>query len=199
MPNFIGNQFKKPTGFWGKIISFMMKKGNRSAYDKIISELEIRPNDKILEIGYGHGLGIDQICSNFDCHVTGIDFSELMFREAQKRNKKHIGNKKVELHYGDFLSSELSSDQYDKTFCINVIYFWNELDKPFSKIKAELKNDGIFCIYMAHRDNLKKLKFTADDIFSKYSIEQVVKELELSGFREISYRYDNGYIIKCKK
>ncbi len=199
MTNFIGNQFRKPDGFWGKIISFVMKKGNSFIYDKVISELEIKQNDKILEIGYGHGLGIDKICSNFDCHITGIDFSELMFKEAKKRNKKHIDNKKVELYFGDFIDFELEANQYDKIFCINVIYFWSELDKPFSKIKDGLKNDGVFCIYMAHRDNLKKLKFTTDDIFNKYTIEQVVGDLESLGFRDISYKYDNGYLIKCKK
>ena len=111
MLRFIGNQFRKPTGFFGKIISKIMIKGNSSAYDKIIAELDIKQKDKILEIGYGHGLGIDIISSNYDCFLSGIDFSELMFKEATKRNKKHIANKKADLYYGDFLTSETISNQ----------------------------------------------------------------------------------------
>jgi cyclopropane fatty-acyl-phospholipid synthase-like methyltransferase len=195
----IGNQFRKPSGLLGKVVSKIMKKGNISAYNKIIPALDIIQNDKILEIGYGHGLGIDMISSDFDCFVSGIDFSELMFKEASKRNKKHIENNKVELHYGDFLSFEMNSNQYDKVFCINVIYFWNQLDKPFTKIYTGLKDDGIFCMYMAHRDNLKKMKFTKDDIFNKYTIDQVVDQLKLSGFMDIHFDYNNGYLIKCRK
>jgi len=199
MLSFIGNQFKKPEGFGGKVISFMMKNANKIAYNKVIQILDISQNDRILEIGYGPGIGIDMIASSIDCHVTGIDFSELMFLEAQKRNITHLENKKVDLHFGDFLNYESGGNYYDKIFCINVIYFWDNLEKPFLKIKSELKDGGVFCIYMAHRDNLKKMKFTKDDIFNKYSIMQVTDELKSAGFANIEYRYDNGYLITCRK
>lgn len=199
MLRLIGNQFRKPTGFLGRIIAKLMVKGNSYAYDKIIAELEIKQNDRIFEIGYGHGLGIDRILSNYDCFISGIDFSELMFKQAVKRNRKHIDNKKVELYYGDFLTSEIISNQFDKVFCINVIYFWDKLDDPFLKIKTGLKEGGTFCIYMAHRDDLKKMKFTKDEIFNKYTIEQVIDKLKQSGFNDISHKYDKGYLIKCRK
>ena len=127
MLRFIGKQFRKPTGFLGKIISRIMIRGNRVAYDKIIPDLAIAPNDKILEIGYGHGLGIGMIASGYHCTVTGIDFSELMFREASQRNKKHIDQKKVDLYLGDFLTTDMGSNNFDKVFCINVIYLFNHI------------------------------------------------------------------------
>jgi cyclopropane fatty-acyl-phospholipid synthase-like methyltransferase len=196
---FIANQFKKPTGFFGKIISKLMKKGNSYVYDKLIPALEINPKDHILEIGYGPGIGVDRILQHYDCFVSGIDFSELMFKEASVRNRNHIENKKAELTYGDFLSSNLNPHQYDKIFCINVIYFWDTLDEPFRKVKSELKEGGIFCLYMAHRDDLNRLKFTSDDVFNKYTIDQVIQCLQSSGFKDISYEVDRGYIIKCRK
>lgn len=52
---------------------------------------------------------------------------------------------------------------------------------------------------MAHKDKLNKLKFT-QDIFNKYSIEQVVDKLEFTGFKEINYCLkDIGYLVKCRK
>jgi len=195
----IGNQFKKPSGLLGKVISKVMIKGNGPQYDKIIPELEIRQHDRILEIGYGPGLGVDRISSMYDCYVSGIDFSELMLRIATKRNKKHIENKKADLYFGDFLSYEMTPYQYDTVFCLNVIYFWDKLDQPFSKIKTILKDGGLLCMFMAHSDYIKKMKFTKDDIFNKYPIELVVNELKLAGFRDINYKFDRAYIIKCRK
>jgi len=200
MLSFIENQFRKPTGFFGKIISGVMKKGNKSIYEKVIPELEIKQNERILEIGYGHGLGIDRIASMYDCFVSGIDFSELMFKEAQKRNKRHITDNKVVLHYGDFLNYDLGINNYDKAFCINVIYFWDKLEKPFSKINSELRSGGCFYIYMVNCDNLNKMDFNKDKVFKKYTIGQVVEELKSSGFNSISYNKQNrGYLIRCKK
>ncbi len=199
MLRYIGNQFRKPTGFFGIIISRIMATGNSSAYDKIIRELAIEKNDSILEIGYGHGVGIDRISSCYDCNITGIDFSELMFREAAKRNRKHIQNKRVELHKGDFLSADVGLNRFDRIFCINVIYFWNNLVEPFTKIHQGLKAGGKFCLYMAHYDDLLKMKFTKDDIFNKYSLDHVVDCLELSGFIDVDCKYDQGYLITAIK
>lgn len=199
MLNFIGNQFKKPSGFWGRVISFLMKKGNSKAYELIVDDLEIKSGDKLLEIGYGHGIGITQICTNYDCNVDGIDFSELMYNEAKKRNAKHIKEGRVRLSFGDYLDFNAEACLYDKIFCLNVIYFWEELNPPFSKIRNELKDGGYFCFFMAHRDDLNRLKFTKDDIFNKYTIDEVIASLKKVGFSDISYKQQNGYFVKCKK
>ena len=199
MLSFIGNQFKRPSGFGGKIISFLMKKGNRHAYDKMIPYLNIKSGDRILEIGYGHGVGIDKICSGYDCFVTGIDFSELMFKEAQKRNQQHINNNKLDLHFGDYMDFKVPGEQFDKIFFINVIYFWDRLEEPFRKIYGELKQNGQLLIYMAHRDDINRLKFTKDHIFNKYTIDVVTDKLSIAGFKDIKHQFDNGYFIECRK
>lgn len=199
MGNFIANQFRKPSGLGGRIVSFLMKRGNSFAYDKIIEELDIKQNDHILEIGYGHGIGIDRICNTFDCRITGIDFSELMHKEATKRNRKHLEKKKVSLNFGDYLTFTCNENAFDKIYFTNVIYFWNKIETPFRKIRNELKSDGVFCFFMAQSENLRKMKFTTDDVFNKYEIEYVVKELENAGFRDIKYKLDGGYFVKCRK
>ena len=195
----IGNQFKKPTGFLGKIVSAAMKKGNSFAYDTILDILEIKDQDNVFEIGYGHGIGIDRILSRNNCSISGIDFSELMYKEAAKRNKRHIELNNAKLYFGDFLTFKLDELRFDKIFCINVIYFWDNLEKPFLAIRNGLKNNGSFCFYMAHSDELNKHKFTKDDIFNKYSIENVVEKLKLVGFSKIDYQYQKGYFVKCEK
>ncbi len=200
MLRLIGSQFKKPSGLLGKIISKVMKKGNSPDYDKIIPEMDIKQGDRLLEIGYGHGLGVNRISANYDCHITGIDFSELMFKEASKRNRKFIEHNKVELNFGNFLDYEIKPDHYDKVFCVHVIYFWDSLAEPFSKIRTGIKDGGVFCLFMAKTDYIKKMKFTKDGIFNKYSLDHVVDELKTAGFETISYSTNNkGYIIKCKK
>jgi len=195
----IGNQFKKPTGFLGKIVSAAMKKGNSFAYDTLLDILEIKDQDNVFEIGYGHGIGIERILSKNNCSISGIDFSELMYKEASKRNKRHIELNNAKLYFGDFLTFKLDELRFDKIFCINVIYFWDNLEKPFLAIRNGLKNNGSFCFYMVHSNVLNKLKFAKDDIFNKYSIENVVEKLNLAGFSKIDYQYKKGYFVKCEK
>lgn len=104
----IAMQFRKPSGFFGRIVSGLMIKGNKPAIEKLIKGLNIQSGDKILEIGYGPGIGINLIAKRFNsCEIVGVDFSELMFKKATKRNKRFINGNRVRLLYGDFLETEI--------------------------------------------------------------------------------------------
>jgi ubiquinone/menaquinone biosynthesis C-methylase UbiE len=198
MPSALAKQLRKPSGFFGKIVAKMMEFRNRNSYKEIIRKLSPGPGDHILEIGYGPGLGIYQIASSYpDCRINGIDYSELMFAKASLRNKKFIENGIVNLKHGDFLTLDPGKDQFDKIFCVNVIYFWNDLNVAFTKILNMLAEKGAFLIYMEHMDNLEKTKLLGD--FCKYPIEKVEAELKLAGFTEIEYNLAGGYFITAKK
>jgi ubiquinone/menaquinone biosynthesis C-methylase UbiE len=198
--NKIGMQFKKPTGFAGKIISNIMIKGNKHEYITLINDFNIQPNDKLLEIGYGPGIGIELISKKFQsCNIYGIDFSELMFNRASDRNKQFIEKNRVHLQFGDFLDTEINESNFNKIFCLNVVYFWDDLQKPFKKINSLLKDVGIFYFFMAKKEQLSKIKFAKDEIFNKYSIEQVTDDLKSAGFNEVDYFEKIGYYIKAKK
>jgi SAM-dependent methyltransferase len=195
----IAKQFKKPTGLFGIFTSNLMVKGNRGNYENLLKDLDVQPHDKILEIGYGPGIGVNLIAEKCNsCVIHGIDFSKLMYKRASVLNNKHIHNNKVRLLLGDFLTLDIDPKDYDKVFCLNVVYFWDDLLQPFEKIRSLLKSGGIFCFYMAHKDFLIKKK-SPDKIFNKYSIEQVTEALTKTGFSRIEHYYNKGYYVKAEK
>ncbi len=143
MPTALAKQLRKPSGFLGKLVAKMMEFRNRNSYKEIIGKLSPRQGEHILEIGYGPGLGIYQIATSFPgCLISGIDFSELMYHKASRRNKKFIEKGIVHLKYGDVLTLEPGKDKFDKIFCVNVIYFWNDLNLAFTKIFNMLGRKG---------------------------------------------------------
>jgi len=195
--NFIATQFKKPSGLFGMFSSNIMIKGNKTKYEKLIKDLSLQPGDKLLEIGYGPGVGLRMIakaCTS--CIIHGIDFSKLMYKRAAKYNKQYLDSNTMLLQYGDFLKTPVASNEYDKIFCLNVVYFWNELHEPFKKVLSLLKASGAFYIYMVNRDALKK---APDTIFNKYSVEQVIETLKSVGFGNVEHSSEKGYYIKAKK
>lgn len=194
----IAHQLERPSGFFGKIVSKGMDRRNRKFYQKMISELDIQKGDKVYEIGYGPGLGINLMAqSHPGCLIYGIDFSELMVSMATKRNQEFIDKGMVTLKYGDLLTAETGNERYDKIFCVNVIYFWKELNPVFTKIFSMLNNGGTFCIFMTSAQELKAGRFPEN--FHKYSAEEVERELKKAGFQNVEYTLDNGYYIKSTK
>jgi ubiquinone/menaquinone biosynthesis C-methylase UbiE len=198
MPTTLAKQLRKPSGFFGKLVAKMMEFKNRGSYKKIISKLSPKKGDHIFEIGYGPGLGICEIANSFpDCRISGIDYSELMYQKASLRNKKFIDKGTVHLQHGDFLTLQPGKNEFNKIFCVNVIYFWNDLNLAFTQIISMLGQDGEFLIYMDHRDSLEKAKLLSD--FCKYTIEEVERELNNAGFAGIEYTFTGGYFISAKK
>lgn len=197
--NFIARQFERPSGMFGHYSSKIMFKGNRRKYETLIHDMNIQPGNRILEIGYGPGLGIHMIshlCES--CTIHGVDFSKLMYQKAHRYNKSMIDAGKVRLQHGDYLSLALTPGQYDKIFCINVIYFWDELFAPFEKTLSLLKANGAFHIFMF---DIKLLieKRAPDAVFNKYSVEHVVEVLKSAGFSQVEHYFDKGHYITAKK
>lgn len=198
--DFIGSHFKKPEGWLGQVISNMMVRKNEINYRKIISDLHLSPHHKILEIGYGPGEGIKMITDQCPtCTVHGIDFSKLMFEKASLRNEHAIAEGKVKLIKGDFLKMQITESDFDRIFCINVIYFWDDLALPFQKVYSLLKEQATFHIYMADPEVMKR-KHAPENIFKRRSVEEVKDSLLSTNFSKV--RYDvmhEGYYITAEK
>ncbi|MCX6271896.1 MAG: class I SAM-dependent methyltransferase [Bacteroidetes bacterium] len=194
----LGEQCRKPSGLFGRVVSIMLDINNKKDYEKMITELALKKGDRIFEIGYGPGQGIRMIARGpVECTIGGIDFSELMYSKATKRNKKFKRKGIVKLKYGDIESAERDNERFDKIFCVNVIYFWSDLNKVFEKIYSMLDEGGGFYIFMTSAEDLSKMKFSQN--FFKYSIETVESALLKAGFGNVGYKLDTGYVIKAIK
>ena len=199
MYNEIARQLRQPKGILGRILSKFLKRMNAEIYIEMVKRINAQDGDKIYEIGYGHGSGVFQIANQAVCEIDGIDFSEVMYTDAIKLNRKFIKENRVDLTYGDFLDADLKSEYYDKLFCVNVIYFWSNLELPFLKIREALNSEGIFYIYMDSLDEIKNSPFTNEEMFNHYTVEYVVEELEKLGFQTSINEIGRGYIISSAK
>ncbi len=198
MATALAKQLRKPSGFLGKIVAKMMEFRNRHSYNEIIRRLAPLKGEHILEIGYGPGQGINQIAGSFpDCLISGIDFSDLMYAKASARNKKFIEKGIVQLAHGNVLTRDPGAEKFDKIFCVNVIYFWNDLDLAFAKIFNMLGDKGVFLVHMDHLDTIEKAKILSD--FCKYPVEEVEIKLKKAGFSQVEYSFDKSYFIRAVK
>jgi ubiquinone/menaquinone biosynthesis C-methylase UbiE len=196
----VAQQFKKPSGLLGRFISNIMSKGTKPAYITLITEMNIQPGEKLLEIGYGPGVGMREIFNRANPGIYyGIDFSELMFEKASRTNQKLIEAGKVQLMSGDFLTAEIHESDFDRVFCSNVVYFWKDLVVPFLKIRSLLKDGGKFHFFMESKEDLDRQRFTDDDVFNKHSTEKAIADLKLAGFSQVTYFYKRGYFVEADR
>jgi ubiquinone/menaquinone biosynthesis C-methylase UbiE len=87
--------------------------------------LEIRPNDSVLEVGFGPGVVIQRLSKLATAgHVAGIDQSQEMVEQARARNATAIQSGRVDLRHGSVESLPFDGNSFDKALAINSMQLW---------------------------------------------------------------------------
>lgn len=181
-------QWRKPTGsFFSKLVVSRMIRSNAPLNEWTISLMDVQPSDYVLEVGFGPGLAIARVAEiASEGFVAGIDFSEAMVGQAQKRNALAIQQGRVTLKQGDALDTLPYGDNtFDKAFSIHVIYFWPELLQVLKELRRVLKVGGV--VYIAALLGDESSKVIQMGLLKAYTGEEVVQLLTEAAFSEARF------------
>ncbi len=87
----------------------------------IVERLDIGPDDRVLEIGCGHGVAATLVCERLEGgHLTAVDRSAKMIQAATRRNAAYIEAGKARFLVATFEDLDLGNRRFDKIFAIRV-------------------------------------------------------------------------------
>jgi hypothetical protein len=95
-----------------------------------VQQLNIAPDDEILEIGPGPGASVSLICEQLATgRITAIHRSAIAIQRAAKRNASCVASGKAVLQQLDLADIDLvrralAGRRFDKVFAVNVNLFW---------------------------------------------------------------------------
>src|SRR5215813_4859862 len=93
--------FGRPQGVLGRVGGIIMARTNQQCAAWVIDLLGIQPHDRVLEVGFGPGVGIELLARSVSGgYIAGVDPSEGMVEQATARNVKAIESGRVDLRYG---------------------------------------------------------------------------------------------------
>jgi SAM-dependent methyltransferase len=145
------DQFRLPRGALGIVAGRIMSKRSsnqeRSAWT--VEVLDLQPGDRVLELGYGPGLGIEAALTDLPRgQVVGVDHSDTMRRMATKRIRSHphADDVHVDLRVGDAQGLPTDIGTFDKIFSCNVWLFWREPVAVFEQLRPHLKPGGTIAV-----------------------------------------------------
>ena len=135
--------FGRPTGILGRLGGVIMARTNRKFAAWLIDLLDIRPNDRILEVGFGPGVGIQLLAGVASAgYVAGVDYSKEMVEQATARNVKAIQNGRVDLRHGSVESLLFEDDTFDKALAINSMQVWPDAVAGLREMRRVIKAGG---------------------------------------------------------
>jgi ubiquinone/menaquinone biosynthesis C-methylase UbiE len=81
--------------------------------------LAVAPDDRILEVGCGHGIAVSLVCERLDSgRITAVDRSPKMIEMAARRKQAQAG--KARFIAASLEEADLGDEVYDKVFAVHV-------------------------------------------------------------------------------
>ncbi|MEN8161260.1 MAG: methyltransferase domain-containing protein, partial [Myxococcota bacterium] len=101
-PLAIARQSAHPRGILGHVVARVMSLETWALNRRVLSALEPKPGERILELGCGHGRALRPLARAVGPgEVVGVDPSAVMLRIARRRLRREIGAGRVRIEAGD--------------------------------------------------------------------------------------------------
>jgi SAM-dependent methyltransferase len=175
-------QFGRPTGLPGSAAGLLMahRSSNRKRNEWAVSLLAVRPDDRVLEIGCGPGLAIRELGRIAHAgYVCGIDHSEVMLRQAGRRNRDGVRRGIVDLRLGSVDALPAFDAPFDKVLAVNTVLFWDRRDARLAQLRRMLRPGGLIAV--AHQSRGPG----ASDDASAAAGRELAAALERAGFAPV--------------
>jgi len=132
-----------PDTLAGRIAGFLMALLNGPQNRMTVELLEVRPEDRVLEIGFGPGTCLRLLAKRARAgFVAGVELSDAMMRAAARRNRAAIRRGQMELRRGSVSALPYEDGRFDKVCTVNTIYFWPDPERDAAEILRVLRPGG---------------------------------------------------------
>ncbi|KAA5532142.1 class I SAM-dependent methyltransferase [Taibaiella lutea] len=185
----IAAQLRNPKGEDGIKTAVRMSENNAFMIASCIDSLDLKPEEKVLEIGPGGGLHLPYLFQKENSvRYSGVDISETMIEMASENNPSLIetGSVKLQLvtNNNGYAVLPFEDNYFDKIFTVNTIYFWDNALEQARELYRALNTTGQIAVCFATADFMEQLPFTKYG-FHLYSLEKAIQLFENAGFKDI--------------
>ena len=109
----------------------------------IVESLDIRPDDRVLEIGCGHGVAATLVCVRLsEGRLTAVDRSAKMIEAATRRNKEHVASGRAEFLVASLEELDLGGRRFDTIFAVRVGLFHRDPERARGLVEQWLTPGG---------------------------------------------------------
>lgn len=108
-----------------------------------VETLAVKPDDRVLEVGCGHGIAVSLICERLTSGtITAIDRSQAMIERAAESSRRHVDAGKAVFHATSLDQAGFGDERFDKIFAFNISVFWKQPAHALAAVRTLLEPEG---------------------------------------------------------
>jgi SAM-dependent methyltransferase len=113
-----------------------------------VETLGVRPDDRVLEVGCGHGVAVSLVCERLDGgSILGVDRSARMIEMAARRNSAHVASGRASFQVGALHEVDLDGARFDLVFAVHVpVLLRGDPHRELAIVRAHLVPGGRFAL-----------------------------------------------------
>jgi len=185
-PRFIAKQLSWPQGIGGWLIRAGMNRGNARLNQYAFDQLDLDPEDRVIEVGFGGALMMPQLLERAS-FVCGVDRSQDVVDVATRRFANAVHTKRAEFRVGTVEHLPLPGAAFTKALSVHTMYFWQSLEAGAAEIARVLRPRGKVVLGFLPKANMDRMKMPPD-IFTSREPDDVLAALHDAGFNETELR-----------
>ena len=130
-----------PSGPLGWVATWQMAFEHRGAYATMARELDLRPDDDLLDVGCGSAAFLQRHAAHVR-HVAGLDASEIPVGMARRRLADRIAAGTAEIVLGDAMAMPWPDDRFSVVAAYVLLEYVPDPLKALSEMHRVLRPDG---------------------------------------------------------
>ena len=186
---FLAQQFARPSGRVGRwLIGPWLNRIARHMNRLALKEMDLRPGENVLEVGFGGGGLLRSILASAPGEVMAVDVSEVMVGRAQRRFRRRP---RLHIHHGSVEDLPVPDGAVDKAVSVNNIYFWPDPAAAMAELARVVRPGGRLVICFEPAEEMRRWPGHRFG-FRLWRGEAVARYMRRSGFGQIHAVWGSG-------
>ncbi len=127
----------------------------RKRLEALVKEFEVRPGERVLDVGTGTGVLIPYLCGEVEAsgQILAVDLSFQMLRQANRKPRRDTDIiVQADVHFLPF-----ANETVDRVICFAAFPHFTDKAKALREMSRVLRHDGILIIaHLLSREELAK-------------------------------------------
>ena len=179
--------FGVPRGALGSVGARLMPRMvGRPLYAMMAGELDLRPDDDLLEVGCGSARLLAEQASHVR-HVAGLDASEIQVGMARQRLAERIAAGTAEIVLGDAMALPWEDGRFSVVASLNCLKFVPDPPKALREMHRVLRPDGRLVLTIDKQSDKWGRSGAVDALGQwQWSVDDARRMMEEAGFADVS-------------